>query len=359
MAKLIIQKQDILDNFNLLRGQTKSLMIPVLKANAYGLGAQELFALLKDEGMLLAAVSRLEEALPLLGQRVEILVLSCGRSEDYARRIVETGVTTAVDQLEFARILSRLAQEAGVTVRVHLAVDTGMGRFGFMPDEADEMAKVFSLPALQVTGIFTHCYGAFLKDGSLEEQRIRFLTVCDQLEELGIPVPMRHMANSCAFLTDEKYHLDAVRIGSALSGRLPMKTLLPFKRVGRFEAEILAIRKLQKGSNIGYGGVCRLKKETRVAVVAAGSADGLLRTREPDLFRLVDQCRYLYHDLRYFWKKPVYWGRVSGTPVPMIGRLATTHSFFDVTGVPCREGDLITLDLAPLKVDASVERVYE
>ena len=169
---------------------------------------------------------------------------------------------------------------------------------------------------------------------------------------------MRHMANSSAVLKGGCTY-DAVRIGSALTGRAPMGTNLPLKRTGRLEAEILAIRHLPAGSNLGYGSVCKLKKDTKVAIVAAGSADGLLRGREPDLFRFVDICRYLYHDLLLFFKKPKYTGKVNGKSAPMLGRPATTHSFYDVTDIPCQEGDMMVLDVVPMKVDAAVERIYE
>lgn len=359
MARLVIQKEDILHNYRLICAQTESLVIPVLKANGYGLGAEGLFEILREEGVALMAVSRLEEALPLCGRGVEILVLSCGRSPAYAKAVLEAGVSVAIDDPAFAAALSRLAEEAGRQVPVHLKIDTGMGRFGFPPEALEEMAGIFALPGLKVTGIFSHCYGAFLNNGSAERQLERFLSVCDLLAQRGIALPMRHIANSCACLKNASFALDAVRIGSALTGRLPMKTALPFRRAGRFEAEILAIRRLPKGSNLGYGGVCRLKRDARVAIVAAGTADGLLRGREPDLFRLRDKCRYLYHDLKLFFRRPVTYGRVGEARAPMIGRAATSHSFFDVTDIPCREGDYMELDVAPLRVDATVERIYE
>lgn len=359
MARLVVEKSHIIENYRLLQEHAGVPVIPVLKANGYGLGAEGLFELLKEEGVSLMAVSRLEEALPLSGREVEILVLSCGRSEGYAKALLEAGVTAAVDSLDFAKTLSALAEEAGKTVRVHIKVDTGMGRFGFQPWETKEMAEVFSLPGLEVTGIFTHCHSAFLENGSMEEQKALFEETLSALEAKGIQLPMCHMANSSAALKSKEFAMDAVRIGSALTGRVPMKTHLPLQKAGRFEAEILAIRTLPAGSNLGYGSVCKLKKDTKVAVVAAGTADGLLRGKEPDLFRFMDICRYLYHDLLLFFKKPHYCGRVNGKAAPMLGRPATNHSFFDVTDVPCQEGDFMVLNVAPLRVDATVERIYE
>ncbi len=357
MARLVIQKKDILENYRLF--SKDGPVIPVLKANGYGLGAEPLFELLKEEGVTLMAVSRLDEALPLLGKGVEILVLSCNRTADYADRILELDFTAAVDTLEFAQLLSQKAEAAGKKARVHIKVDTGMGRFGFLPKQVDDIAAVWALPGLEVVGIFTHCYAAFLKGHTTAIQHSAFVSLNLQLDNRGIKLPLWHFANSSAAQCGERYREDAVRIGSALTGRLPLKSELVLKKVGRFEAEILAIRQLPAGSNLGYGAVCTLKKETRIAVVAAGTADGLLRTTERTLFRPVDILRYLYNDLKLFMKKPAFWGLVNGRRVKMLGRPATTHCFFDVTNIPCKEGDWVVMEMPPLKVDATVERIYE
>lgn len=355
MAKIIVQKEDIRANYRMLRERAGVPVIPVLKAGGYGLGADGLFEILKEEGVSLMAVSRLEEALPLCDRGVEILVLSCYGSEEFARIALEKELTVSVGSLEFAKMLSAMAEKP---VRVHIKIDTGMGRFGFFPHEIEEIAAVFALPNIQVTGIFSHCSAAFLKDGSAEAQLKKFNEVIDALRAREIEIPMRHIANSSASLK-ECFALDAVRIGSALTGRMPVKSELPLKRAGRFEAEILSVRTLPAGSNLSYGNVCKLKKETTVAVVAAGSADGFAPGEKQDLYRLIDICRYLYHDLRLLLKKPVVYGRVGERRAVMLGRPATTHSFFDVTGMDCKPGDKMILEVAPLKVDAAVERIYE
>ena len=119
------------------------------------------------------------------------------------------------------------------------------------------------------------------------------------------------------------------------------------------------MRKLKKGDNLGYGGVCRLKKDTTVAIVAAGTADGFYQSERRDLMRFSDRCRYLFHDLKLLLKKPTVWGFLEGKRVPMLGRPATTHSFFDVTGMEDCLGKTMTLRISPMQVDGSVERIYE
>ena len=353
--RIIVQKEKIRENYRLLKEKAGVPVIPVLKANGYGLGADGLFELLKEEGVSLVAVSRLEEALPLCGRGAEILVLSCYGSEEFARIALEKDLTVAVGDLAFAKRISAMAERP---VRVHLKVDTGMGRFGFLPRDIEEMAAVFALPNVEVCGIFSHLSAAFLQDGSKEKQLALFKNVIEDLKARGLQLPLCHIANTSAAM-NENFKLDAVRIGSALTGRSPVRLELPLQKAERVEAEILSVRTLPKGSNIGYGNVCRLKKETAVAVVAAGTADGFAPGERHDLYRFQDICRYLFHDLKLFLKKPAVYGRVGERRVQMLGRPATTHSFFDVTGLDCKPGDKMILEVAPLKVNASVERVYE
>ncbi len=359
MAQLIVQKQDIIDNYRLLKEHCGVPVLPVLKANGYGLGAEGLFEILKEEGCPLVAFSRIEEALPLSGRGVEILILSCGSGEGYIDTLLEKELTCAVGDLPFAEQLSAKAQAAGKKARVHLKIDTGMGRFGFLPAQIEEMAAVFALPGLEITGIFSHLAGAFLADGSAENQLEQFKGALAALEQKGIALPMRHIANSTAAVKSKAFALDGVRIGSALTGRLPVKTDLPLKKAGRLEAQILSVRTLPKGSNIGYGSVYKLKKDTTVAVVGLGSADGFYQSEKRDLFRFMDICRYLFHDLKLLLKKPAVYGAVEGKRVPMIGRPATTHSFFDVSGLEDCLGKNMVLNVPPLQVNASVERIYE
>ncbi len=358
MARLVVQKEDIRHNYRLLCEQAGVPVIPVLKANGYGLGAEGMFEILKEEGAPLVAVSRLEEALPLCGRGVEILVLSCYGSPAFAEAALEKDLAVAVGDLAFAQLLSEKAEIVGKKAKVHIKIDTGMGRFGFLPEEVEEIATVCRLPGLEIAGIFSHCSAAFLPNGSAEAQLQEFHKVVEALREQGIEIPLRHIANSSAALKKE-FALDAVRIGSALTGRMPVRHGLPLKRAGRVEAEVLSVRKLPAGSNIGYGNVCRLKKDTTVAVVAMGTADGFAPGEKQDLYRFIDICRYIYHDVKLLFKKPCVYGRLGERRVPMLGRPATTHSFFDVSQVSCQAGDIIELDVAPLKVAATVERIYE
>ncbi len=253
MTRFVIDKNDIIHNFSEIRRTVDAHVIPTLKADCYGLGANEVFKLLRDEcGVMLFAVSRLSEALLLSKRGADILLLSCYHDSLSVKSAVDNNIILSVDSLSLAKRISEYAMETGVTARVHIKIDTGFGRFGFMPDNISDIKKVYSLENVSVTGIFSHFSNAFAKRlEPAERQLALFDSVCEELASYGIDVGIRHIANSSAALKHKKFALDAVRIGSALTGRVPMKTDADLIRIGRFETEIADIRYLKKGANIG------------------------------------------------------------------------------------------------------------
>ncbi len=359
MTRLVVYIAALRRNYRAICAETGVPVIPVLKADCYGLGAQKVFDVLLEEGASCFAVSRIEEGLPLCTGRAEILLLSAYHGEADLEQIVESGMAAAVDSLEQAKRLSALAAARDKQVRVHLKVDTGFGRFGFLPEEEADLRAVFDLPHLQVCGIFSHFSNAFGGDaGDTEMQYQAFVSLCDRLTADGFDIGMRHIANSCGALRWDKYRLDAVRCGSALLGRLPVKVRIPLERIGALESTIAALRELKKGSNMGYGNAFTLKKDTRVAVVCAGSAHGMLVKKENDAFRPIDVLRYLRRDARLLVKDGRSKVLVNGQSTWVVGRVALTHTMVDVTNIACAPGDVVTLPANPIYVPQSVERVY-
>ena len=361
MTRFIVNDNDIVHNYELIARGTSALVIPTLKADCYGLGAGHVFELLMHScGVSCFAVSRLDEALALSGRGADILLLSCYHDMPSIRAAVEADVILAVDSKGQARRIADCARELGKTARVHVKVDTGFGRFGFFPEQVEDVAAVYRIDGLKVRGIFSHLYAAFdLKSKSADRQLEAFLSLTAALAERGIDVGVRHIANSSAALRDKKFHLDAVRIGSALTGRLPVPTSLDFRRVGRFETEIIDIRTLPKGANVGYGGVFRLKRRTKVAVIPVGTSDGVQIKKDYDTYRFFDILRYGFGVFKMLFRDNRVCVNVNGVVARAVGRVALTHTMVDVTGIECKSGDAVTLDISPLRVGATVTRVYE
>ena len=358
MTRLVVDLSALRRNYRAICQEVGVPVIPVLKADCYGLGAERVFAVLRQEGAERFAVSRIEEGLPLCNRGAEILLCSAYHGEEDLRRIAESGMTAAVDSLQQAVLLDKLAAELGRVVAVHLKVDTGFGRFGFLPEEYSDLTAVFGLKNLRVQGVFSHFSNAFGAADDTETQYRAFMALCDRLAADGFDAGMRHIANSCGALRWDKYRLDAVRVGSALLGRLPVKVRIPLERIGALESTVAALRELKKGSNMGYGNAFTLKKDTRVAVVCAGSAHGMLVKKENDAFRPVDVLRYLRRDARLLVKDGRSKVLVNGQSTWVVGRVALTHTMVDVTNIACKPGDVVTLPANPIYVPQSVERVY-
>lgn len=355
-----IKTEDVTHNYRTLCAATEAAVVPMLKADGYGLGAQGMVDILSACGAERFAFSRLEEALAVSTDK-ELWVLSCYHTRAELQEMIGREMVMAVDSVEQCRLIAELAEQAGKRARVHLAVDTGFGRFGFAAQQVEEMAAVCAMEQLSVEGIFSHLGAAFFyKDSFADQQLEQFVQVINTLQERGITFTWRHIANSSALLRDKKFHLNAVRVGSALLGRLPVAFDLPLRRVGRLESEIIDIRSLPKGHNIGYGKVYRLRRDSRVAIVAAGSADGLQLTKDYDTFRFRDFCRYGLAIVKMMLKKDNRM-RVSigGKRVPVLGRVALTHTFVDVTDLECAVGDKVELPVSPLYVSGQIPRIYE
>ncbi len=359
MTKFIINKSDIIHNCNEINSHTDALLIPTLKANCYGLGAKEVMDILHSEcNINLFAVSRLGEAVELMNKECDILLLSCYHDEESIKQIIDNDIICAVDSLEQVKLISEYAKSQNKICRVHIKIDTGFGRFGFSPENVSEIKEIYSFENIKAEGIFSHFSNAFGNIKDTDRQFDMFMSVVNILENSGIDVGIRHIANSSAFARDTKYHLDAVRVGSLLLGRLPMSHSLSVKRVGRFETDIVELREMKKGSNIGYGNVYKLKKDTTVAVLCAGSADGILIKKDYDTYRIFDLIRYGVGVLKMFLKDNRIDVIVCGKRTKTVGRIALTHTMVDVTGIDCKCGDKAVIELSPLYIADKVEREY-
>lgn len=352
-----VSKQDILHNYTVACQNTDAKVIPVLKADAYGMGAVAVREILQAAGADTFAVSRIDEADEIAVEGITVMVLSVYHDAEAEKEMVQKGYVLSVDSLSQAK---RIAQMGVADVKVQIAVDTGFGRYGFLPSEIEDIAAVYALENLQVVGIFSHFSAAFLPRGkSAPKQLRRFLTVVEQLEQKGITVGVRHIANSSALVRGKEYHLDAVRVGSMLCGRLPMPCKWGLRRVGTLYGHIEDIRLLPKGHNIGYGDVYTLKKDTKVAVVPCGTTDGLQLRKDYDTFRLIDILRYGFGVFKMLLRDNRMRVDINGKKATVLGRVALTHVMIDVSDIDVKVGDQVSFPVSPLMVSPRVSRIYK
>lgn len=361
MTALVVQKDFIVENYNAMKRVTGTAVIPVLKGNAYGLGDVDVAHILWDAGARLFAASRLEEALRLRGAlpEAEILLLSPYGAEEDAERIVASGITATVGSYESAVLLNGLAEKHGVKCRVHLKFDTGMGRFGFLPEEAEQAVKAAKyLQNLAVSGSFTHLSNCFGRNKKGVFKQLSLFNQClKTLEDAGVSPGLRHIANSNAALLYPELRLDAVRAGSALLGRVGVRNKAGLKKVGYLQSTVCDTRWLPAGHNIGYANTFRTKKPMRVAVIPIGYADGVFTEKSRDAFRFRDILRYGWHDLGLLFRRKLTCG-IGGKKARIIGRIGLSSVEADVSAIECSPGDTAVFDVNPLLVNANVPRIY-
>ncbi|MPM35578.1 Alanine racemase 1 [bioreactor metagenome] len=259
----------------------------LLKANAYGHGALPVARRLEELGADYFGVAFLDEAQELRRGGIKTPVLILGNTPvEFAGELLDGNITQTIFDEETARALSEAAVSAGKRLRVHIKVDTGMTRLGFLCDEAhmdasvERIAAVCALPGLEAEGIFTHFADAGCNEEYTMKQFTRFLAVLDKLKEKGVSFPIRHCAASAATLKYPCTHLDMVRPGIALYGHYPdpgMEELCPLLPVMEVRTRIADVRSVPKGTAVSYGCTHILDRDSRLAVLPVGYGDGFFR----------------------------------------------------------------------------------
>lgn len=322
-------------------------IIPVVKGNAYGHGMAQVAAALASEGASALAVTHAEEGAALrdAGIETEILLLAPPRGEA-ARATSEMGLSPCVMDACGAEELARYAADCGKRVRVHLKIDTGMGRLGVRPDYAVDLAKaIVAQSSLELAGVCSHC-----AEGASEPaaaRQLRAFTRCvEAICAAGIAVPVRHIAASAAFLSLPESRLDAARIGNLIYGQYPASGLkkayereLDLRDTWRFCSRIIAIRSLPPGSSVGYGAEFQTPRVSRIALVAAGLADGLGMIPESIAGKGLKGAAKSLLKPRF-----TQWVKVRGSAAPIVGRIAMQICSVDVTDIPeAAVGDVVEL----------------
>lgn len=360
MKSFVVNKSDL--DFNIkkikeMAGDAK--VIAVLKGYGYGLGLCGFATILKENGIDFFAVSELDEAIVLrnAGFDDEILLLTATCDESEIATALDNNVTLAVGSALCMETVDRLAGEKGVKAKAHLKVDTGFGRFGFLPNDAKnvcEMAK--DKQNILFEGIFSHFSFSFSPDRKdAQLQFDRFKACIDVFKENGMSL-MAHICNSCAFLQYKDMHLDAVRVGSAFLGRLPLVNNYGLKRIGHLKSSVVEVKTIPKGYYVGYANTYKTKRETTIAIVPVGYKDGFGVEKSKDTFRINDVLRYMFNDFKSLGKRLTV--VVNGKSANIIGRVSMYNIVLDITGMDINVGDECILSANPILVSRDITREY-
>jgi alanine racemase len=302
-------------------------LMAVVKANAYGHGAEMVARTALESGATWLGVNTVDEGVQLrrAGLAAPILVLGhCPPQE--AAKVVANHLTPTVTTLETALALASASAARGLVTPVHLKVDTGMGRYGLLPAEVVAFARrVTTLSSLYLEGLWTHFATADETDKSFTWQQFSvYQTVVRRLEEEGLAIPLRHVANSATTIDLPEMHLDLVRCGLSIYGLYPSpqtsRTVL-LRPALALKAHLARVCTLPAGASVGYGRTWVATRPSVVALVPLGYADGYRRA-------LSNRGVALVH----------------GQRVPVIGRVSMDQLTVDVSSVPgVRQDDEVVL----------------
>ncbi len=298
-----------------LTGKRVELM-GVVKADAYGHGVLEVIRTLLDNGITQLAVSMLDEAVQIrqLGIKVPILVLSY-TDPARAEEIVLNDVTQTVFSHDIAKALSAASVKLGRNAKIHIKVDTGMTRVGFMPgySAVKNIMEIGRLPGLTIEGLFTHFASADETERDYTMlQYERFMSICSELGRVGIHIPVKHVCNSAAIIQYPEMHLDLVRPGVILYGLYPSQQVdvgkIRLKPAMTLKANVILVKDVEQDTCISYGRTFRTSRPSRIATIPIGYADGYTRL-------LSNKGRML----------------VNGEFAPVVGRVCMDQCMIDVT----------------------------
>ena len=320
-----VSLDNLAHNYRVLRAMLPQgcKFLGVVKANAYGHGTGEIGRKLQRLGCDILAVACLDEAIELRRVGVTTPILCLGQTPtQLAHLLWECGVIQTVSDLETGRALSAAAVVAGKKIPIHVKVDTGMTRLGFLcqggreEQAIDEIAALCALPGLEPEGLFTHFADATGSEEYTMHQFTRFLDVKAALEERGITFKICHCAASGAVLNYPCTYLDMVRPGILLYGYYPAPELEGLDGPGllpvlTLKSRVAAVREVPADTFVSYGRTVKLERDSRLAVLPIGYGDGFSRS-------FSDRMEVLLH----------------GQRCKVVGRVCMDMCMVDVTDVP-------------------------
>ena len=294
-------------------------MIGVIKADAYGHGSVKVAEVLRENGCKTFAIATLQEAVTLreAGAKEEIIML--GLTPDmYADTIVKYDITPVVCSSENAAAFAAEAKKHGKTVHALIAVDTGMGRIGYLADDIDyavaDVKKIAALENFKIKGMFSHMSTADAYDKTYShQQEAKFNKFYEALTAAGIEIPFRTLANSASIMELPTVHFDACRPGIILYGCYPSDEVdvNELKPVMSVKANIVHLKDVPADFSVGYGRKYISKKPSKIATIALGYADGYPRPYSPTAKVIVN-----------------------GVIAPIAGNICMDQCMIDVTDVP-------------------------
>lgn len=355
MTMLMIHETAIRQNVSEVRTRTDKRIIAVVKEDGYGIGLKNAYEILHSCKIDFYAVSSPGEAYTLrdLGCRDDILLLTPELSVEECSRLLIQNIIFSLGSYDQADILKEASTHTKIIPRVHLALDTGLGRYGFPWDEPEAIRLCTS--GVKIEGCYTH----FAANGHRFKKNVRlqlhhFEEALHVLTSMGISYGMTHACASKSFCEFGDLGFDAIRLGSLLLGCIRGESA--FQRAVWLESPVYMISLRKRGQKIGYDGKLKLKRDTKVGIVQAGYSDGIfIGSQDGEMSIFIQLLSILKNLLTYRTRKNYV--RINDTPVPVLGKIGLNHLLVDVTDGGYLIGDQVRIEVNPLFVPQKVKRV--
>ena len=360
MNVYVVEKEAVIHNIQTILKKAENTPVwAVLKGDGYGLGIVPMAELCWQQGIRRFAVTELREAQVLREKYrdAHILMLRPTMDEQDMEQLLDLEVIATIASTEHAAALGGIASRRDTVAEVHVKVDTGMGRYGFLPGESQQILDIYRYhDHLAVSGIYTNFHSSFGKAKIVTAQADTFGAVVKQIHAAGIESGAPHCCNSVGFLRFPELKMGGVRVGSALLGRvLAKKTDL--RRVGYCETTVEQVRWLPAGHTTGYGAAWKAKKPTKIAVIPVGWYHGFTAEHGHDLSGFKNSLREILGAIKgMIFRRKIY-VNIGGKKCRVLGHVGMLHTVCDVTKIDCHTGDKAVLDINPTMV-RGMEVVY-
>lgn len=324
----------------------KAEIMGVVKADAYGHGVTQVVETLIENGVTRLAVSMLDEAIQLRVQGVSVPILILSYTDPArAEEIILNDVTQTVFSSDLVQALSDAAVRLKKNVKVHVKIDTGMTRVGFMPgySAVKNVVDISRLPGIIIEGMFTHFASADETDRSYTDMQFeRYMSICSELGRIGIHIPIKHVCNSAGVIQYPEMHLDMIRPGVILYGLYPSnevdKNKIVLKPAMTLKANVTMVKDVEPNTCVSYGRIFTTSRQSKIATIPIGYADGYTRL-------LSNKGKVL----------------VNGEFAPVVGRICMDQCMIDITELEneVKVGDEVVLFGRQGDREISIEQVAD
>jgi len=346
LKNLVIDLRVVRNNLRAIKDRAEGVLVFAdVSANAGGMGLLPVAKFLRDEGIRNFIVSDPGDASILREngfKKERLMMLRSTADPKEISELLSLGVVCTVGSYDAAVAINGIAESRGMTADVQVKIDTGLGRYGFQPTELDKVAALHKyMSSLNVVGTFTTFSSSWRSKKSTYAQLDKFNNVLDRLIDMGIEPGAAHACDSAALFKYNIELMDAVRVDTALTGRIPGKAIQGLSRVGYIEAGLEEVGWHPKGHTIGTERGFVTKEPTKIAILSVGYYHGF------GVDRYIVE-RSLFDIVRYRRKKTYV--RINGHKARVLGSVGLMHTMVDVTKIDCTVGDIALLDVDPVNV---------